>query len=418
MSTTGEYTQFFGGSVTNALSGVVATVNRVNQVYETDLSVRMVPIPAEASLIFTSASSDPFDNNVFADVDSNQTFLDGSIGSAAYDVGHVLSTDPGGGYAPGLVGIDGEKAKGATGSDDPQGDPYHIDYVAHELGHEFGANHTFSFNYEGTGGQYEPGSGSTIMGYAGVTGPDDLQDHSDPVFHSGSFDQVLDQVDNVVPNVGTRTPTGNGLPTVGAGADYTIPARTPFALTAVGSDPNGDALTYSWEERDSVAVGGSSLGDIGIAIIAGAATGQFSGLPNLAATTPPGQLVSFDNGAPVATFAPAAPGLTAASSFPVTLSFSEPVTAITAGALRPVNATVANFTRVNATTYTFDLKPTADGPFNVSLPSGATADPFGNSNTLAAVDGTPDGTLPTAAISPISGPVTRSSPAFYRPRGP
>ncbi|MFN7013981.1 MAG: GEVED domain-containing protein, partial [Bacteroidia bacterium] len=130
----------------------------------------------------------------------------------------------------------------------PSGDAFDIDYVAHELGHQFGANHTFSMSNEGTGANMEPGSGSTIMGYAGITSQD-VQLNSDPYFHAISIQQVTNNIK--AKTCPTITVTGNSIPTANAGLDYTIPKSTPFMLTGTGTDANGDALTYIWEQFDN-----------------------------------------------------------------------------------------------------------------------------------------------------------------------
>lgn len=255
VAATGEYTQFQGGSVAAGQAAIVTSVNRLNEVYEQDLSIRMVLVPNNSNLVYTNPSTDPYTNNdTSALLDENQQNIDSVIGSPNYDIGHVYATEPGGLAWIESVGDSAVKAQGATGSTTPVGDAFWIDYVAHEMGHQFGANHTFntsSDSQRNASTAYEPGSGSTIMAYAGITGPNsDLQDHSDPYFHSVSFDEIIAFVDNVIPTVGSRTSTGNTVPTVNAGNDLVIPARTPFELTAAGSDADNDQLTYSWEERD------------------------------------------------------------------------------------------------------------------------------------------------------------------------
>jgi hypothetical protein len=100
----------------------------------------------------------------------------------------------------------------------PSGDNFDIDYVAHELGHQFGANHTFTTGNEGTGVHMEPGSGSTIMGYAGITSAD-VQPHSDAYFHAISIQQITNNMK--AKTCQTNTATGNSIPTANAGLDYT-----------------------------------------------------------------------------------------------------------------------------------------------------------------------------------------------------
>ena len=252
----GEYSQFFGGTVAKALAAVMTTVNRVVGIYETELAVRMVLVANEASIIFTNPATDPYSNtNPSALLSQNQTTIDSIIGTANYDIGHVFTTGGGGVAGLGVVGRAGLKARGETGLSNPVGDAYAVDYVAHEMGHQFGANHTFNTRSDGNRNAstaYEPGSGTTIMGYAGVDGTGvDLQPNSDPYFAWISFDEIIRYVDVTIPTVGVRTSTGNSIPTVSAGpTSYVIPTGTPFVLTATGADADGDLLTYSWEEAD------------------------------------------------------------------------------------------------------------------------------------------------------------------------
>jgi len=255
MSVTGEYTSYFGGTKALALAAINNTMTRVNGVFEKDFAVRMVLIANTDLVIYTSASTDPYSaSSSMSNWNSQlQSTLTSVIGEANYDVGHLFGATGGGGNAGciGCVCVNGSKGSGYTSPADgiPSGDNFDIDYVAHELGHQFGANHTFTFSNEsGTGAQMEPGSGSTIMGYAGIT-TKDVQPHSDAYFHAISIQQVTNNVK--AKTCQTNTSTGNAVPTANAGLDYTVPKSTPFMLTGTGTDANGDVLTYNWEQMDA-----------------------------------------------------------------------------------------------------------------------------------------------------------------------
>ncbi|MBV9497622.1 MAG: hypothetical protein JOZ54_25530 [Acidobacteria bacterium] len=251
----GEYTQFYGGTISGALAGMTTTMNRVNEVYETEVAVHMNMVANTSLLIYTNPTSDPY-KNTSADLAANQATIDSVIGSANYDIGHLFGTGGGGVAQLGVVCRTNVKARGLTGSSAPVGDAYDIDYVAHEMGHQFGANHTFNGTTSNCGGgnraaskAYEPGSGSTIMAYAGICGAENLQQHSDPYFHVASYDEILNYISNTA-TCSVNTATGDNPPNTPNGMTTTVPANTPFYLTSGGTDPDGDALTFCWEEFD------------------------------------------------------------------------------------------------------------------------------------------------------------------------
>ncbi|OON68827.1 hypothetical protein B0919_11645 [Hymenobacter sp. CRA2] len=256
VATTGEYTTFHGGTVALGLSAVVTSVNRVVGVYEKELAVRLQLVAGNDRLIYTNANTDPYDNDDASTLlTQNQANVDAIIGASGYDIGHVFSTDGGGLAGLGVVCRGGNKARGETGTSSPVGDAYDIDYVAHEMGHQFGGNHTFnSPNSSCTDNgnpstAFEPGSGSTIMAYAGICGnTDNLQGNSDAYFHSGSIQEMLTFI--ATATCATTTATGNTAPVVSVPSSKTLPIGTPFRLSAGGTDAEGDALTYCWEQMD------------------------------------------------------------------------------------------------------------------------------------------------------------------------
>ncbi|WP_396194467.1 reprolysin-like metallopeptidase [Flavobacterium sp.] len=251
LSCNGEYATYFGGTVAGALAAMNATMTRVNGVFERDLSIHMNIIANNNLVVFTNAANDPY--TTMGNWNGQlQSTLSNIIGEDNYDVGHMFGSTGGGGNAGciGCVCVDGIKGSGITSPSNgvPMGDTFDIDYVAHELGHQFGGNHTFSSNVEGSGVNVEPGSGSTIMAYAGITAQD-VQNNSDDYFVYASIKQIQDNM--VGKTCPTRVTLSNITPVVNAGLDYTIPKSTPFVLTGVASDGNGDALTYCWEQNDT-----------------------------------------------------------------------------------------------------------------------------------------------------------------------
>lgn len=242
------------------LAAMVVTINRNNFIYERDLSLTMTLIANNEDIIFID--SDNFSNDNSGNlIDESQDVIDDIIGFTNYDIGHTFSTG-GGGLASLNAPCTGSKARGITGSSSPVGDPYDVDFVAHEFGHQFGAPHTFNGNSGGCGpnrsatNAYEPGSGSTIMGYAGLCSPQNVQPNSDAYFHQKSLQMMWDNITIGSSTCATQTTTGNTAPIAIAGDNYNIPASTPYKLSGASTDVDGiNSHTYTWEQYDLGAAG-------------------------------------------------------------------------------------------------------------------------------------------------------------------
>lgn len=272
LSCTGEYAAKFDGTKVGALAAMNATMTRVNGVFNRDLAVKLNLIN-NTDIIYTNAATDPYSPSDIGvgteEVDGTwsqelQNTLTSVVGDANYDIGHLFGASGGGGNAGciGCVCVSGKGSAYTSPADgSPQGDTFDIDFVAHEMGHQLGANHTFSYELEGAGMSIEPGSGSTIMGYAGITTDYNVQSNSDDYFSYGSIKQIQNNL--ATKSCPVSTSISNNPPTISAGNDFTIPKGTPFVLKGTGSDSDGDSVTYCWEQMDSATSAG---GDNSVAV--------------------------------------------------------------------------------------------------------------------------------------------------------
>lgn len=267
LSCTAEYSNTFNafnsGNESLVIAAMNATMTRVNGVFEKDLALHLNMIN-NSNIIFYDPATDPYSDATGMNSWNSelQTTLNTVVTNANYDIGHLFGATGGGGNAGciGCVCVNGQKGSGITspGSGLPQGDSFDIDYVAHELGHQLGGNHSFTFSSEGTIAQTEPGSGSTIMGYAGITNYD-VQAHSDPIFSYKGILQIQTNLNGKTCPVSTSLTGVNATPVVNAGADYTIPVGTAFMLTGTATDADSsDVLTYLWEQNNVGTASGNS----------------------------------------------------------------------------------------------------------------------------------------------------------------
>ena len=388
-SVTAEYSNYFGATSASQVSLVLAAVNntltRCNGVYEKDLAVHLNLIASTTNVFYYNASTDPYDN---ASSGAGGTWnaqlqktLTSVIGEANYDIGHLFGASGGGGNAGciGCICTNGSKGSGFTSPADgiPQGDNFDIDYVVHEVGHQLGANHTFSYSNEGTGVNKEIGSGITIMGYAGITSYD-VAAHSFDFYHEASIAQIQTNLSSVTCPV--TTTVGNSTPVVAAVSNYTIPKSTPFALTGSATDANaGDVLTYCWEENDNATSSQTNANSVAKATKA-SGPNWVSFKPITSPTRYFPQLSSILTGATTTgplTGGDASVTTEALSSVARALNFRLTVRDNAVySSTAPVNVAQTNFTDMVVTV------SAASGPFRVTAPNTAVSYTGGSSQTI------------------------------------
>jgi len=275
LSCTGEYAKAVDGpnpTKPGVISAMATSLARVNGILAKDLNVNLQLVNNNDQLVYLDSATDPFSvtqNKIVngSTQTANQTNIDNVIGTLNYDIGHVFCSGDGG--IADLAGLcdPGHEARAATGRPNPKGDAFDVDYVVHEIGHQLGAEHTFNYNGSGCNPHarmacaYEPGSGSTIMAYAGLCSGNDIQFFSDDYFHAKSLDQITTYISGLV-LCGSTTPSSNTPPSVAdINATYEVPKLTPFELEApLANDPENGTPTYCWEEYD--------LGDFGSGLAA------------------------------------------------------------------------------------------------------------------------------------------------------
>ncbi|MEF9477934.1 M12 family metallo-peptidase [Chryseobacterium sp. 1B4] len=265
LSATGEYTTLFGG-VAGALAQMNNTMTRVNGVFEKEFAVHL-NIQNLPNIIYVNPANDPYTDDLNGQL---QQTLSTQVGDANYDIGHVFNAAGGNGNA-GCIGCICTNPNAAeplgkgsafTQNQNPVGDTFDIDYVAHEMGHQLGGNHTFSTVTESSDVNIEPGGGTTIMAYAGITA-NNVQMNSDAYFHYSSINQILTNLEGKVGCGIAENIANNNAPAITPLISYTIPKGTAYYLDANAVDANGDQFTYNWEQYDSVGSTSSISGDSG-----------------------------------------------------------------------------------------------------------------------------------------------------------
>ena len=265
VATTTEYSDFIieragvkNGTVNQKKEAILAainiSINRINGILKNDAGIILELIPDNDKLLFID--TDTYEtSNAYQMIDENVVVINNIIGVNNYDLGHLFFKVNNDRFSSGLantpaVCIDNAKAGGVTGTITPIGDPFDIDYTAHEIGHQLGALHTQNNSCFRSAYGVEPGSGSTIMAYAGICEPN-IQSNSDAYFHSKSIEQINSTTALSAHNCAIKVPVNNTSPTIlSTNKNYFIPHSTAFSLNLDATDNEDKNLTYTWEQID------------------------------------------------------------------------------------------------------------------------------------------------------------------------
>lgn len=252
------------GTKEKCLADMNTMINRLNIIYEREMAIRYIIINDNDKLIFLDPATDPYENSNEGKklVGINTSKLNAIIPSSSYDIGHLLSIcfDIGG-VVSGRLCNASNKGNGVTCNNENDLSRIVTRVLAHEIGHQLTAGHVWNnCDFDGEEAQFhqgsavEPGSGSTIMGYAGTCGADNVVSAEDDYFNVRSLEQMYEATTNNAQAYlcAIKIQSGNHFPVITMPTKtYVIPISTPFELSAKATDEDGDNLTYCWEQSDT-----------------------------------------------------------------------------------------------------------------------------------------------------------------------